>query len=360
MQPNDLNNIIRWNKADKTWITPGLVDVQINGINGIDFNNISLNKEDMLFATKYLLSRGVTTFFPTIITNSTENILTLLNTISEACTSFPLVRQCVGGIHLEGPFISPLEGARGAHNPEFIKDPDWDIFLQFQKAAEGKIKIITISPESKGAVNFIRSCQRSGIIVSMGHSLANSRQIKGAVKAGLILSTHLGNGIPLMLKRHPNPLWDQLAEENLYTTIITDGHHLPDSFIKTVMQVKKEKLLLVSDATCFSGLPPGEYNTVIGGTVILTKDKRVELKNSPGLLAGAAKDLLEDVETLVAHNLAKINEAWVMASEIVWRMLSFNQTTLSHKTDDRVIFSLDNNQIHILETRKGGITVFKK
>jgi N-acetylglucosamine-6-phosphate deacetylase len=341
------------------FLGPGLIDLQINGINGIDFNIPSLSQEDILNATHYLLSKGITTFLPTVITNSDENILTILRSINQACASNPLVNACVWGIHLEGPFISPKNGAKGAHDEKYIKAPDWALFSKFQKAAGGKIKLITIAPEWEGSESFIKKCRENGVLVSIGHSLANTEQINMAVKAGASLSTHLGNGIPLLLPRHPNLLWDQLAEENLYSCIITDGLHVPDSFIKVVKQIKGKKTLVISDATCFAGMPPGEYQSHIGGTVILDNEKRVSLKDSPGLLAGAGKSLLENVETLINHKLCTLSEAWQMASVNVAEMLEKNDDSFKEKKDDLVIFQLKNEEIKIEKVIKNGRIVFE-
>ncbi len=238
------------------FVGPGLIDLQINGINGIDFNNPDLTYKDVITATYYLLSKGVTTFLPTIITNSNINILQLVRTIYLACLADPLVNDCIWGVHVEGPFISPLAGAKGAHDEQFIKRPDWPLFQRFQEAAGGKIKLITIAPEWGGSGLFIEKCRANGVLVSIGHSMANQEQIGLAVKAGASLSTHVGNGVPLLLPRHPNIIWDQLAEEALYASIITDGIHIPDSFIKVVMKNKGKSTIVVSDATCFAGMPP--------------------------------------------------------------------------------------------------------
>jgi N-acetylglucosamine-6-phosphate deacetylase len=305
------------------------------------------------------LSKGITTFLPTVITNSDENILTILRSINQACASNPLVNACVWGIHLEGPFISPKNGAKGAHDEKYIKAPDWALFSKFQKAAGGKIKLVTIAPEWEGSESFIKKCRENGVLVSIGHSLANTEQINMAVKAGASLSTHLGNGIPLLLPRHPNLLWDQLAEENLYSCIITDGLHVPDSFIKVVKQIKGKKTLVISDATCFAGMPPGEYQSHIGGTVILDNEKRVSLKDSPGLLAGAGKSLLENVETLINHKLCTLSESWQMASVNVAEMLAKNDDSFKEKKDDLVIFQLKNKEIKIEKVIKNGRIVFE-
>lgn len=350
-EPND-NNLV--------FSGPGLIDLQINGINGIDYNTTTLTQEEVVDTTHYLLSQGVTTFLPTVITNSDESIIKLVGTIAQACRSNSLVNECVWGIHLEGPFISPKDGAKGAHDAQYIKAPDWEVFSKFQEAAEGRIRLITIAPEWEGSCSFIEKCREHGIIVSMGHSLANTEDINNAVKAGLTMSTHLGNGIPLMLKRHPNMIWDQLAADELYAGIITDGIHTPDSFIKVVMKNKGNRTIVVSDATRYAGMPPGEYFSHIGGAVILDEEKRVSLKGSGGILAGAAKSLLENVETLMNHNLATLKEAWGMASVNASQMLLKHDPAFYEKNNDKVIFRLEGKNIIISKVFKNGKVVFEK
>jgi N-acetylglucosamine-6-phosphate deacetylase len=339
---------------------PGLIDLQVNGIFGIDFNVPSVTVQDIINANQYLLTQGVTTFFPTVITNSDEYIITIMRTLAEACKNDPLLETCVGGIHLEGPFISPQPGAKGAHDEAFIKAPDWELFKRFQEAAGGKIKIITIAPEWEGAPEFIEKCTRSGVIVSIGHSLADTSQIKKAAQAGARMSTHLGNGIPLMLQRHPNMIWDQLAEDDLYTCIIADGIHIPDAFIKVVRKTKGNNTMIVSDATCFAGMEPGEYRRHIGGDVVLDKNKRVSLKGQAGLLAGAAKSLLENVETLLDHRLCSLGAAWQMASLNVTDFLSASGSALNDYEKDKVIFTTEGASVSVEKVIKNGKVVFSK
>ena len=349
-------------KADHVayFVGPGLIDLQINGVNGIDFNLPTLSIADVINATHYLLSCGVTSFFPTVITNSDENIITILRTIDEACKSDELVNACVTGIHLEGPFLSPLEGARGAHSEKYIKAPDWELFQKFREASGGRIRIVTLAPEWENAPAFISACRREGIIVSIGHSLASTQHIGNAVAAGASMSTHLGNGIPLMVRRHPNIIWDQLAADGLYTCIIADGIHIPDSFIKVAIKVKGRSLMIVSDATCFAGMPPGEYESHIGGTVILDEDKRISLKSSPGILAGAAKTLTENIEVLVSHRLCTTGEAWQMASVNISAFLTAHDVPVAAENSDLVIFKKEGNSIIVQCVIKGGKIVFDK
>jgi N-acetylglucosamine-6-phosphate deacetylase len=345
-------------KNERYFVGPGLIDLQINGVNGIDFNLPSLTIEDIIKATRYLLSCGVTSYFPTVITNADENIISILQTIDKACKSDELVNACITGIHLEGPFISPLEGAKGAHNENFIKAPDWELFTKFQEAADGKIKIVTLAPEWENAPAFISNCKHNGIIVSVGHSLANEQHVDNAIAAGASMSTHLGNGIPLQLQRHPNIIWDQLSTDALYTCIIADGIHIPDNFIKVVMKVKGRSLMIVSDATCFAGMEPGEYDSPIVGTVILDEYKRISLKSSPGLLAGAAKMLLENIETLVGHGLCTVGEAWQMASVNVSAFLAGHNIHIPKEKNDVVVFEENGESIIIRCVVKNGTRVF--
>ncbi len=341
------------------FIGPGLIDMQVNGINGIDFNDPALTQQQVIDATHFLLSQGVTTFFPTVITNSDENILHIVRTIYNACLSDSLVNDCVGGIHLEGPFISKTPGAKGAHDEQFIKAPDWELFKKIQEAAGGKIKLITLAPEWHEAPAFIEKCATHGVIVSIGHTLANAQQVARAIKAGASICTHLGNAVPLQMPRHPNIIWELLAADELYASMITDGLHIPNSFIKVVMKTKGIKTIIVSDATCFAGMAPGEYQNHIGGTVILDEEKRISLKSSPGLLAGAAKSLLENVAFMVKNNLATLSEAWQMASTNALPLLTKTGMPFTN-TKDKVLFRITENEIEVALVIKNNRIVFTR
>jgi glucosamine-6-phosphate deaminase len=337
------------------FFAPGLVDLQVNGVNGVDFNDERIKKEDLEKAVKYLLSQGVTSFFPTLITNATSRILSILNVIRKACDENTLINSCIAGIHLEGPFISSIDGARGAHNNNFIQKPDWSLIKKFQQASGGRIRLITMAPELDGAMDFIKNCRKSGIHVAIGHSLASGKIIEEAVLSGANLSTHLGNAVPLMLPRHPNILWDQMGNDSLYAGLIADGFHLGESFLKVALKTKGEKAFLVSDSTMFCGMKPGEYRSHIGEEVILETDGKLLLKHGNGLLAGASKNLIEGVQYLTDQNFKSLSEAWKMASTIPSAFMGI----FLHQ--DFVIFSLgETGQIKIQKVIKNGQVVFQE
>ncbi|MDX2250338.1 MAG: N-acetylglucosamine-6-phosphate deacetylase [Bacteroidia bacterium] len=288
-------------------IFPGLVDLQVNGWKGTDINREGTDPEDFITLTQDLRQQGITTWFPTLITQSVENLETTLHAYSKV---YSLLKTSAPGIHLEGPFISPEEGARGAHPARFVQAPDWALMERWIAISGGNIRLITLSPEWPESENFIRKCISAGVKVSIGHTKADSMQIQSAVNAGASLSTHLGNGSHLVLRRHPNYIWDQLAEDKLYATIITDGFHLPHAVIKSFLRVKGKKALLVSDTTAVGGLPAGEYDAPIGGKVVLTPAGKLHLKTNSDMLAGSAANLRDCVQYLADTGLESLSDAW--------------------------------------------------
>ncbi|RXZ84683.1 N-acetylglucosamine-6-phosphate deacetylase [Paenibacillaceae bacterium] len=295
-------------------VAPGLVDLQINGYGGEDFNATPVSATVTGAVSRKLWAQGVTLYLPTIITNHPEEITLAMAGIQQACALDPAAASSIGGIHLEGPFISPEDGARGAHSLEAVRPPNWELFLRWQHASGGRIRMLTMSPEWPDSAEFIRRCTNSGVIVSIGHTAASPEQIDEAVRAGARLSTHLGNGAHLMLPRHPNYLWEQLAQDDLWSCIISDGFHLPDQVLKVVMKVKKERALLVSDAVALSGMPPGAYTTAVGGQVVLTAEGKLHLQDNQHVLAGSVQMLLSGIQYLWQRGLATFADAWEMAS----------------------------------------------
>lgn len=302
------------NNEEKQIIAPGFVDIQINGYKGHDFNKKALEKEEWDAVTQHLLDVGVTTFYPTIITNSLDILSDILKENMKILNEMNMYNGMIGGFHLEGPYLSSLDGPRGAHEKRFIKEPDWEEFCKLQESAQNQIKIITISPEWDQAPFFIEKAAKSGVKVAIGHTSANSQQIKNAVEAGAVLSTHLGNGAHITLPRHPNYIWDQLAEENLWASVISDGHHLPKNVLKVIQYVKNKRMILVSDSVALAGKEPGNYLTPVGGEVTLTEDNRLHLLNKPNLLAGSARNLLEGVQHCIQSEVASLVESINKAS----------------------------------------------
>ncbi|SDM82795.1 N-acetylglucosamine-6-phosphate deacetylase [Paenibacillus sp. yr247] len=151
------------------------------------------------------------------------------------------VYKSVIGIHLEGPYVSEEDGPRGAHDKAYVRDPDWEEFAQWQEASGHRIRLVTLAPERKGAIHFIKMLKEAGVAVSIGHTCASLDVLEQAVAAGATLSTHLGNASHPVLPRHPNYIWNQLAEDRLWGTFIADGHHLSPAVLKAMLRAKRDQ-----------------------------------------------------------------------------------------------------------------------
>jgi N-acetylglucosamine-6-phosphate deacetylase len=307
------------------WIAPGLIDVQLNGIGGFDLNTYEITVNTVKEIVKLLHKGGVVRFCPTVVTGPKDRMLHCIRTIAEACAIDSKVHYAVIGIHVEGPFINDEDGPRGAHNKDWVRDPDVEEFMEWYRAAKGKICKVTLAPEKPGAIEFIRMLKKMGIVAAIGHCDATEEQIRSAVEAGATMSTHLGNGAHPYIKRHPNYIWAQLADDRLWAGLIPDGHHLPASTLKVMIRVKGPKAILTSDAVHLAGLPPGRYSTGINGDVILEDDGLLHLGHTRDIMAGAATPLHLGIQNAVRSEVCSLQEAIRMASLHPAELFGLNQ-----------------------------------
>ncbi|MBB76750.1 MAG: N-acetylglucosamine-6-phosphate deacetylase [Planctomycetaceae bacterium] len=297
------------------WLGPGLVDLQVNGFGGQEFTDPDLTIEHVEEISLRMDADGVTHYLPTLTTNSIATLTHALSTISSACSSSPEVAARVPGIHLEGPYLSPHEGPRGAHPQRHCRAPDWDEFSRLQEAAEGRIRILTLSPEYDGTADFIARTVESGVVVAIGHTSADSSQIRAAVDAGASMSTHLGNGAHGQIRRHPNYIWDQLAEDRLVASLIVDGHHLPAAVVKSFVRGKTtDRCVLVSDMVGMAGMPPGRYENSAVGDIEILDDGRIVVAGQRQYLAGASLPLTVGVANIMRFTEMDLATAIDLAS----------------------------------------------
>ena len=304
-----------------TWIAPALIDIQVNGFAGFDLNGATVTSEDVSAMVGALWGVGTGFVCPTVVTGSFEGIRNALRAVVEACDADPLIAHSVLGIHLEGPYISAADGPRGAHPLEHVRDPDWDEFQRWQDSAEGKITIVTLAPEKKGAIPFIKKLVATGIVVALGHTAASGDDIHAAIDAGARLSTHLGNGAHAFIRRHPNYIWEQLGADELWASLIVDGHHLPPTVAKSMIRAKTlDRCLLVSDAVALAGMKPGIYQFA-GKSVELTAERCVRLVGTE-YLAGSAIELARGIENSVRFAGISLSEAVSLATLQPTRLLN--------------------------------------
>jgi N-acetylglucosamine-6-phosphate deacetylase len=285
---------------------PGFFDLQVNGFAGVDFNE-PCTPEQLQHAIAAMRATGVTQFLPTIITSSREHFASCVRPLLHFAAA------AIAGIHLEGPYISPLDGARGAHPLVHVCDASIEDFKYRQDAANGRIVLVTLAPEVSNALPLIEYLVAANIKVAIGHTAATPEQIRAAIKAGATLSTHLGNGCANLLPRHPNFIWEQLAADELCASFIVDGHHLPAATVKAMVRAKTPaRSILVTDAIAAAGCAPGLFE--LGGvTVELSADGRVAEPGKPWL-AGSSLAMHKAVANTVRFTGLSIAEVLPMAS----------------------------------------------
>ena len=339
------------------WIAPALIDIQVNGFAGFDLNVATVTSEDVSAIVRALWRVGTGFLCPTVVTGSFEGISNAFRAIVEACKADSLVARSILGIHLEGPYISAEDGPRGAHPLEHVREPDWDEFQRWQDIAEGQITIVTLAPEKKGAIPFIEKLVANGIVVALGHTDASADNIQAAIDAGARLSTHLGNGAHALIRRHPNYIWEQLGADELWASLIVDGHHLPPTVAKSMIRAKTlDRCLLVSDAVALAGMKPGIYQFA-GKSVELTAERCVRLVGTE-YLAGSAIELARGIENSVRFAGISLEEAVSLATRQPMRLLNAEKRVEAQT--NLILFEWDAEQctINLLATIIGDELVY--
>ncbi len=300
-------------------LSPGWIDLQVNGLAGIAFNSDQLHVDDVHSVTRQLWQSGTSQYCPTLITDSPDRLARVLRILADAADD-PTEGEAIVGIHLEGPFISPETGPRGAHPLQFTRPPDKDLFRRFQDAARGLIVVVTLAPELPGALEFIEWLRDQGVIPAIGHTAASPEQIHDAARAGALLATHLGNGAHEQLHRHRNYIFAQLADDRLMASFIADGHHLPPDTLKVFLRAKTlERSVLVSDVMHWSKMTPGTYRWE-HLEVEVTPSGKAQIVGEPRL-AGATACLDEGLANVVRWLSLDVDEALQLVSTNPARLL---------------------------------------
>jgi len=306
--------------GDLPLLSPGFLDMQVNGYAGLDYSDERLEAVHVERIADALAASGTTQHVPTIITSPEALILRNLRTIASAVRTARRVGTAVPGIHVEGPFISSEDGPRGAHNATFVRGPDLAELRRWRDAAEGLLLVVTVAPERPGALELISRAAEAGLLVAIGHSGARPEVIRDAVAAGARLSTHLGNGSYTELPRLENYIWEQLASDELTAGLIPDGFHLPGSVVKVFTRAKgMSRIVLVSDVSPLAGSPVG-INSWMGQEVEVFADGHLGLPGT-SILAGAGHLLDWGLAHFVRFTGRPLSEAVRLCTENPARLL---------------------------------------
>ncbi|MFN8498519.1 MAG: N-acetylglucosamine-6-phosphate deacetylase [Anaerolineae bacterium] len=287
-------------------ITPGLIDLQINGAFGHDF---TLDPASAAAVAAGLPRYGVTAFLPTLITSPLETYPERLRVLARLAEQGPPSSAAILGVHVEGPFLS--YGKRGAHNPAYLRTPTVESLRPL--LAEGNVRIMTLAPELPGAAESIAFLRQNGVVVSLGHSEADYDTAHVALEEGAGWGTHLFNAMPLLGHREPG-LTGALLERTLPPVgLIVDGVHVHPSAVRLAWRAKGVRgISLVSDAMAALGMPPGVYH--LGDDDVIVDE--VSARRAHGTLAGSILSMDEALRNMVAYTGCAPGEAVWMATGV--------------------------------------------
>ncbi len=240
--------------------TLGLVDIQVNGFAGVDFNRADLSAEDMDRALAAMLACGATRCLPTVITASLDAMKARLRSLDAAVAASRLGPWMVMGYHVEGPFLSSADGYAGCHPKAHMRSAGVEALAKLQDGLRRPVRVLTMAPEREGVLDLIPHATAQGIVVSIGHTGASLAEVEAAVAAGARLSTHLGNGLLHLLEKNANPLFAQLGQDHLSASFIADGVHIPPYMFRIYARAKElSRTILITDATAGAAAEPGLY-----------------------------------------------------------------------------------------------------
>lgn len=346
---------------DWPFVSPALFDLQINGHGGTWFSREGLTADDVLKTLEPHFQFGISRLCPTLVTNSHEALASGFAAIDEACRRERWAADMVPGCHLEGPYISSEDGPRGAHPLQHVRPADWKEFQTLQEISGNRIHLVTLAPEVDGAIDFIRNATESGVVIAIGHTGASPEQVTAAVDAGARLSTHLGNGAHGTIRRHPNYIWEQLGDSRLTASLITDGHHLPASVVRSFIGAKTPmRTILTCDAAGLAGCPPGVYSEGAIDVEILD-DGRIVIAGQRQLLAGSSLETDTCIANAMTFAGISLREAIEMASRNPARLLGFEEFRLRRGSRaDLMLFhvSPETNRLRITATVASGALRF--
>ncbi len=297
-------------------ISPGFIDVQLNGCGGVQFNDSAeaVTVETLEIMQKANEKSGCTSYLPTLITSSDDLMKQGIRVMREYLAKHP--NQALG-LHLEGPWLNMVK--KGTHNPDYVRKPDAEL-VDYMCANADAIAKVTLAPEMTGA-EVIGKLAAAGIVVSAGHSNATQKEAKAGFRAGITFATHLYNAMPYITGREPGLVGAILDEPDVYCGIIADGLHVDYTNIRIAKRLKGDKLCLVTDATAPAGANIEQF--IFAGKTIYYRNGLCVDEN--GTLSGSALTMIEGVRNLVEHCGIALDEALRMATLYPARAIGVNK-----------------------------------
>jgi N-acetylglucosamine-6-phosphate deacetylase len=291
-------------------LVPGFIDLQINGAFGMDFTS---DPGTIWKVGEGLPAFGVTSFLPTIISAPPDAVRSAQTVLKNGPPHGYHGARAIG-LHLEGPYLNPEKS--GAHQAEYLCVPDPQVYEHWNPA--NFVRLVTLAPELPGAIAAIHTLDKHRVIVSAGHSQANSEQSQAGIDAGIRYGTHLFNAMPRFEARQPGLTGVLLADKRISCGLIADGCHLHPLTLALAWQILGEQRAnLVSDSIAAMGMPPGEYQ--LGGRRVVADGTTARLSN--GVLAGSLLSLDQALRNLIKFAGCSLEAAISTVTEVPARLL---------------------------------------
>jgi N-acetylglucosamine-6-phosphate deacetylase len=325
------------------WFAPPLFDLQVNGFAGVDFQQDELPESDLLHAVHSLHQAGCARFFLTLITDHWAALIRRLTHLCDLRRQHPSLSAAIAGWHVEGPFLSPEPGYRGAHDPTCMLDPSAEHIHELRGAAGDDPLLLTIAPERSGALAATRLAVELGCRVNLGHTNANASTLLNACQAGASGFTHLGNACPQLLDRHDNILWRVLDLPQIHVSLIPDAIHVAPSLFRLLDRaIDPARIHYVSDATAAAAATPGRYT--IGRLDIEVGADQIVRQPGQTNFAGSALRPIDGVFRAAQMLNRSWREVWDAFSVRPARYVGLNAALCPGATADFCLLEIDENQ----------------
>ena len=309
--------------AQDFWLAPPLVDLQVNGFAGVDFQQDDLTADELLRAVRGLRAAGCTRFLLTLVTDDWARLMARLRRVRKLRGETPELAAAIAGWHVEGPFLSAEPGFCGAHDASVMCDPKPEHIRQLREVTGHDPVLLTLSPERENGIAAVELAASLGIKVSLGHTNASARQLKEAVQHGASAFTHLGNGCPRELDRHDNILWRVFELEGLKVSLIPDGIHVSSALFRLIhRELPADSIFYVSDAMAAAGAAPGRHR--LGRLELEVGEDQIVRYPGRTSFAGSALRPVDGVFRAAERLGVPWQDAWTRFSKIPAELMGLN------------------------------------
>ena len=317
LEPADVN------PPGDLWLAPPLVDLQVNGFAGVDFQQDDLTADELLRAVRGLRAAGCARFLLTLVTDEWTRLMARLRRVRKLRGETPELAAAIAGWHVEGPFLSAEPGFCGAHDASVMCDPKPEHIRQLREVTGNDPVLLTLSPERGNAFAAVELAASLGIKVSLGHTNASADQLRQAIQRGASAFTHLGNGCPRELDRHDNILWRVFELEGLKVSLIPDGIHVSSALFRLIhRELPADSIFYVSDAMAAAGAAPGRHR--LGRLELEVGEDQIVRYPGRTSFAGSALRPVDGVFRAAEMLGVPWQDAWTRFSKIPAELMGLN------------------------------------